>query len=134
VSADRPAVGVGVVIIDQGRLLVVQRGGAVRRGLWAVPGGRQRFGERMADTAVREAKEETGLDVRLGDVVWVGDAIGEGDPPDHHFVLIDFAAEVVGGELRAGDDALAAEFVPLAGIRDRQLAPSMYDLLDHLGV
>lgn len=115
-------------------MLIVRRGGAVRHGLWAVPGGKQRFGERMADTAVREVKEETGLDVRLGGIIWVGDGIGDGDPPDHHFTLIDFAAEVVGGELRAGDDALAAEFVPLRDVRARRLAPSMYELLDHLGV
>ncbi len=115
-------------------MLVVQRGGPVRHGLWAVPGGKARFGETLAATAVREVKEETGLDVRLGRVLWVGDGMGDGDPPDHHFALIDFAAEVVGGELVAGDDALAAEFVPLDELRERPLVPSMYTLLDHLGV
>jgi len=133
-EANRPLVGVGVVVIDQGRLLLVRRGGPVRRGHWAVPGGKVRWGERLAETAIREVKEETGLDIQLGSVIWVGDGLGDGDPPDHHFALIDFAGSVVGGTLEAADDADEAAFVPLDEVRALQLTPSMFELLDHLGV
>ena len=130
----RPLVGVGVVVIDQGRILLVRRGGEVRKGFWAVPGGKARWGEPLAETARREVKEETGLEVELGSVIWVGDGMGDDHPPDHHFALIDFAARVVGGTLQAADDAAEARFVPLDEARSLQLTPSMYDLLDHLQV
>lgn len=130
----RPLVGVGVVVIDQGRILLVRRGGEVRKDFWAVPGGKARWGEPLAETARREVKEETGLDVELGSVIWVGDGMGDDQPPDHHFALIDFAARVVGGTLQAADDAAEARFVPLDEARSLQLTPSMYDLLDHLQV
>ena len=130
----RPLVGVGVVVIDQGRILLVRRGGEVRTGFWAVPGGKARWGEPLAETARREVKEETGLDVELGSVIWVGDGMDDDQPPDHHFALIDFAARVVGGTLQAADDAAEARFVPLDEARSLQLTPSMYELLDHLRV
>jgi ADP-ribose pyrophosphatase YjhB (NUDIX family) len=70
-GSDRPLVGVGVVVIDDDRILLVQRAGDPGRGLWAVPGGKVRFGESLRDAARREVEEATGLDVDIGDVVWV---------------------------------------------------------------
>jgi ADP-ribose pyrophosphatase YjhB (NUDIX family) len=125
---------VGVAVIDNGRLLMVQRGKGARRGEWAVPGGRQEFGETLAETAVREVAEETGIDVQVSDVVWVGDAIDDAEPPAWHYTLIDFRGTPVGGELRAGDDALDARWVPLDEVRNLPLTPTMYDLLDTLGL
>ena len=134
VSAERPLAGVGVVVIDDGRLLLVKRGGEVGHGLWAVPGGKVRLGETLQEAAAREASEETGLQVDIGSVLWVGESIGEGDPPDHHFVLVDFAAVVVGGALQADDDAADAAFVPLDEVRSLPLTPSMFQLLDDLSI
>lgn len=128
-----PIPGVGVVIIDgRGRLLMVQRGGGVGIGRWAVPGGKVRWGETWREAASREAREETGLVVEVGPVIWTGDAIGPGRPPAWHFSLVDFRAEVVGGELRAGSDAADVRWVPIEEVPTYPLVPTMFSLLEVL--
>ena len=126
---DRPLVGVGVVLVDAGRLLLVQRGHEPSKGLWAVPGGKVDVGETLRDAAVREVAEETGLDVEIGDVIWVGEHISA----HGHIVLIDFLGSVVGGELSAADDADRAEWVPLRRAGDYPLTSTMHELIDVLG-
>lgn len=123
-----PRIGVGAVIIEDGKLLLVERGRPPRAGEWAVPGGKVRWGERLADAVAREVLEETGLLVEVGELVWTGQAIGR----DWHFVLMDFAAVVVGGELIPGDDAADAAWVPLLEITEVPLTESMHDLIDLL--
>lgn len=135
----RPVAGVGVVVVEKGALLMVERGGPVHRGLWAVPGGKVRWGETLAEAAVRETGEETGLEVEAGRVIWTGQAIGPPQPapdgpPAYHIVIVDFAARVTGGSLMAGDDARRAAFVPLENLRGMRLTPTMYELLPALGV
>lgn len=121
-----------VVVDHRNRLLVVQRGRGAGAGLWAVPGGKVRWGETWREAARREALEETGLEVRVGPVAWVGEAVDPGRPPGWHFALVDFFAEVVGGELRAGDDAANARWVPLEEIAEYPLVSSMRSLLEIL--
>lgn len=128
----RPVCGVGGVMFEDGRLLLVQRGRPPGEGLWAVPGGKVRFGETMADAVRREVLEETGLRVRPDRVIWAGDSIGPGEPPAWHFCLVDFACAVEGGDLLAGDDAAAIAWVPLGDARDYPLTPTMSGLLDLL--
>ena len=123
-----PRVGVGVAIVDRGSLLLVQRGREPGRGLWAVPGGKVKAGERLADAARREVLEETGLEVDIGDVVWVGEHIDD----DHHLVLVDFMGMLVAGELAAADDAEDARWVPLDEASDYPLTETMYELVDTL--
>jgi ADP-ribose pyrophosphatase YjhB (NUDIX family) len=124
-----PIPGVGAVIVDRGALLLVRRGRGPGQGLWAVPGGKVRFGETQRQAVIREVREETGLEIEPGEVVWVGDSLGPGDPPAWHFTLVDFAARVVGGDATAGDDALAVEWVPLDEVLDRPVTPTMIELV-----
>lgn len=129
---ERPVCGVGAVVVDNGRLLMVKRGRPPGQGLWAVPGGKVDYGESMVEAVRREVFEETGLLVRPGRVLWAGDSIGPGEPPSWHFCLVDFLCTVETGELRAGDDAAAVEWVALDSATDRELTPTMYDLLETL--
>ncbi len=128
-----PIPGVGVVIVDdQDRLLMVKRGDGVGMGRWAVPGGKVRWGETWREAARREAREETGLEVRVGPVIWTGEAVGPGQPPAWHFSLVDFECQVVGGRLQAGDDAADVRWVPLEEVGDYLLVPTMFSLLEVL--
>jgi ADP-ribose pyrophosphatase YjhB (NUDIX family) len=124
-GSDTPLVGVGAVVFDDGRLLLVKRGHDPGKGLWAVPGGKVHWGERLDIALSREVREETGLEVEVGEVIWVGQHVS----PDNHLVLIDFRAGLVGGELSAGDDADEARWVGRSELERLELTPTMYELV-----
>ncbi len=109
---DRPIVGVGAVIIHEGRVVLVKRGSPPLQGEWSLPGGVVELGETLRAAAEREAREETGLIVKAGEVLEVLDRIipGERGAPQYHYVLIDFLCTVESGELRAGGDAADARW------------------------
>jgi len=105
---DRPVVGVGAIILDEDRVLLARRANEPLLGHWSIPGGMLELGETLRSGVEREALEETGLQVRAGEVVDVFDSIIPGETvgvPQYHYVLIDFLCAVIGGELRAGSDA-----------------------------
>jgi 8-oxo-dGTP diphosphatase len=109
---DRPVVGVGAVIVQDGRALIVKRAHAPRKGEWSLPGGIVEIGESLVEATRREIKEETGLDVEVGDVVEVFDRVHRLDGRvQYHFVIVDYVCRPVGGELRAADDAEDARWV-----------------------
>jgi len=112
-----PCVGVGAVLIHEGRVLLIRRGKAPLRGRWVVPGGTVELGETLEEALVREVEEETGLTVRPREVVAVFDRI-ERQPGrvDYHYVIIDYLCDYVAGEARAASDAEAVAFVALADL------------------
>ena len=116
-----PVPAVGVVCLKDDAVLLIRRGRPPKLGEWSLPGGRLEWGETVADAALRELREETGVEAQLCGLIDVVDGLfsaeGEGDV-DRHYVLIDFAARWVSGEPRAGDDAVEAAFHPLTAIND----------------
>ena len=110
---DRPIVGVGAVVVERDRVLLIQRAIEPLKGHWTFPGGAVEVGETLREAAAREALEETGLVVEVGEILGVFDRIHR-DPEgrvQYHYVLVDFLCRQVGGELHAASDAAAARWV-----------------------
>jgi 8-oxo-dGTP diphosphatase len=108
----QPVVGVGGVVIRDGRVLLIRRGKEPLRGRWLVPGGTVELGETLEEAVVREIREETGVEVMPGEVLTVFDRIDrQGSRILYHYVIVDYLCEYLGGEARAGSDALAVAFV-----------------------
>jgi ADP-ribose pyrophosphatase YjhB (NUDIX family) len=104
---EHPLIGVGAIIIEGSRVLLVKRAHPPIQGQWSIPGGMLEVGELVRDAAAREAREETGLIVEAGELLGVYDRVlhdAEGRV-QYHYVLIDFLCRAVGGELRASSDA-----------------------------
>ena len=122
----RPIAAVGVVCLRGDEVLLIRRGAPPLQDRWSLPGGRIEWGERTADAALRELKEETGCDADLVGLIDVVDAVltksGVPDePPWGHYVLIDYAARWRAGEPRGGDDATDARFFAPEEIATLQL-------------
>ena len=106
-----PVPAVGVVCLKGDAVLLIRRGTPPRQGQWSLPGGRIEPGEAATDAAIRDLREETGVEARLTGLLDVVDGIFPS--AGRHYVLIDYAAEWQSGEPVAGDDAVEARFVPL---------------------
>ena len=103
----RPVVGVGAVVVDGNRVLLVKRGQAPLKGEWSLPGGVVELGETLHAAVVREVLEETGLEVEVGPLVDVIDRVepGEDGRVQYHYVVVDYLCRTRGGEAVHGSDA-----------------------------
>ena len=124
----QPIVGVGAVIVHNGKLVLVKRGVEPGKGKWSIPGGAVELGETIRDTAIREAKEECGLDIEL-----VGerpmDALDSMVPSENgrlqfHYVLLQFLARPKGGTLKPTSDVTEVRWVPLEEVEKYDLTNS----------
>lgn len=126
-----PLVGVGSIIIEQGKVLLVKRVHPPIQGQWSIPGGVLEVGEFLRDAAKREAKEETGLEIEPGELLGVFDRLLF-DPEkrvQYHYVLIDFLCRRVGGQLRAASDAAEASWFTLDELPGLSLAEDTLEVI-----
>ena len=116
---ERPVVGIGGVIIDQDRTLLIRRGSEPLLGEWSIPGGTLELSESLEEGVVRELREETGIEVRVLELIEVFDRVYPGDDsaaaemkrrPRFHFVIADYLCERISGEPRAGSDVTDVAF------------------------
>lgn len=114
-SDGRPSVGVGAVVFRGSEVLLIKRGRPPFLGKWSIPGGGLEFGERLEDCARREVREETGVEVEIGRLIGVFEALpgDQGAAFASHVVLVDYLADWRSGEPMAGDDAADARFFPI---------------------
>ena len=117
---DRPVVGVGGVVVRDGKALIVKRAHEPRKGEWSLPGGLLELGESLHDAVRREIKEETALDVTVGPIIETFDRVHRDDHGRirYHFVIVDFVCWPNGGEAMPGSDADGVAWVSVAEIDD----------------
>ncbi len=108
----RPLVGLGTVILGPRGVALIRRGKPPRIGAWSLPGGAQKVGETVREGLTREAREETGLDVEIIEIIDVVDSITRDQQGQvrYHYTLVDAVVHVTGGTLKAGSDALDANW------------------------
>lgn len=128
---DRPIVGVGAVIVEGGRAVVVRRASEPLKGEWSIPGGALELGETLREGTAREALEETGLVVEPGEVLEIFDRIipDERGRTRYHYVLVDFLCRRVAGDLRAGSDVGDARWVTPVELARLEIAESAVAVL-----
>lgn len=128
---ERPVLGVGALILEGNRVLLVERGKEPLAGYWSLPGGVVEPGERLEDAVIREVFEETGLHVATDAIATVFERI----MPDcngaceYHYVLIDFYSTIVGGKLRPGDDSSRVEWFDVDALASMQMTPGTRDVI-----
>ena len=116
---EKPVVGVGGVVIENDRALLIRRGTEPLLGQWSIPGGTLEVGESLQAGVARELQEETGLEVRVTDLIEVFDRIFPAcetgnrsvSRPRYHYVIVDYLCERISGEPRAGSDVTDVVYV-----------------------
>jgi len=129
-----PRVGVGAVVIHEGRILLVKRASPPGKGFWAIPGGLVELGETVREAAERELLEETGISVRARDAFYIFDFIDRDADGTirYHYVIVDFLADYLGGEPRAADDVSDARWLSPAEAAALNLSPTTRKLLEQV--
>jgi ADP-ribose pyrophosphatase YjhB (NUDIX family) len=128
---DAPLVGVGAIIIEQDRVLLVKRGHPPLAGEWSIPGGVLEIGETIRQAAARETLEETGLTVEVEELLGVYDRVLR-DPDErtrYHYVLIDFRCRRLTGEPRPAGDADEARWFTRAELAELALAADTAEVI-----
>jgi len=122
----RPIVGVGAIIMQNGKILLEKRKNDPGRGKWSVPGGLVELGESLEQTVIREVQEETGLVVNAPELIDVVNqtTLDESGKVKYHFVIADYAVKLKGGTAKAASDAAELEWVLLDEVEQKDLIRS----------
>jgi 8-oxo-dGTP diphosphatase len=122
----QPVVGVGIVIVKEGKIVLIKRGNDPGKGKWSIPGGHLELGETLETAVIREAKEETCLTVETPLLVDVVDQIDrdEHGKVKYHYVIADYLVHVVGGDIAAASDAEELRWVPFDEVETYVLTAS----------
>jgi len=128
----RPVLGVGAIILDNSRVLLVERGRPPLTGYWSLPGGVVEAGERLEDALIREVREETGLTVDIGPIATVFERImpDANGACEYHYVLVDFYCTIAHGELCAGDDSTEAAWFPIESLRSLHMTEGTREVIE----
>ena len=120
---DQPIVGVGAIIVQDGKILLEKRKNAPGKGQWSVPGGLVELGESIEETVLREVREETGLEVEKPEHIDVVDNVDldEQGKIRYHFVIVDYFVKLKGGTARAASDAEDVRWVQLGDVEKYDL-------------
>jgi 8-oxo-dGTP diphosphatase len=128
---EAPLVGVGAIIIEEARVVLVKRAHPPLQAQWSIPGGVLEIGELVREAAIREAREETGLTVEPGELLGVYDRVLR-DPSgrvQYHYVLVDFLCRRVVGDLAAADDAAEVRWFTREELPALHLAEDTLDVI-----
>jgi 8-oxo-dGTP diphosphatase len=128
----RPFLGVGALIFENGKILLVERGKEPLKGYWSIPGGIVETGEKLEEGIRREVAEETGLDVEPYSVFEIFERIipdAEGKP-EYHYVLIDYLCRRVSGEPAAASDVSQVAWVAEQELRDYRLTEGTLGVIE----
>ena len=126
-----PRVGVGAVVVRDGRVLLVKRGGQPSAGKWSLPGGLVELGETTGDAVRREVTEECGLAVRLAGIAGVVDRIVRDDDGRvrYHYVLVDYLAYAESDDVAAATDAAEVRWVPVDEVEQLEVTEGLTEMI-----
>jgi|SRR5579862_4355810 len=126
-----PLIGVGAIIIEKDRVVLVKRAHPPLQAEWSIPGGVLEIGELVREAAVREAREETGLIVEASELLGVFDRVlRDADKRvQYHYVLIDFLCRRVAGDLAAASDAAEVKWFTREELPGLKLAEDTLDVI-----
>jgi len=130
----RPILGVGALIIEDDRILLVQRGKPPLKGNWSLPGGAVETGERLKDAIAREVLEETGLTVEVGILAEIFERLmpDENGATEYHYVLLDYLCRVVAGTPQPGDDSAAVAWVRRQDLHNLPITPGTLEVIERV--
>lgn len=129
---EHPLLGIGAIIFNDDRILMVERAGNPLKGYWSLPGGLVETGETLETAVKREILEETGLQIEPQQMFEIFERImrdGQGKA-EYHYVLLDYLCKVVGGTLQAGDDVSRAEWVRHEDLRSLLITEGTLDVIE----
>ncbi len=123
---DQPIVGIGAVIIQEGKIALIKRGNEPSKGKWTIPGGLVELGESLEASVIRETKEEVCLDVDNPSLIGVVDNVDldEQGKVKYHYVIIDYLVHVIAGTIQAASDAAELRWVPFNEVESYNLTAS----------